>query len=192
MKKLNDKLFRQQWAHMPYATLLCAVFIIIIGELVCYYWKHLCSCVSDLLYLCMNSCICVKTSKQREKKVILYLGKDICHCYWINLSLKEERSPRHSLPFKTACHLAALVSVEEEGGGEESWEDEVDEGKKWLVSQLAADVAHCGKQEVSARFRAASAEHMDSCTVENHTNQRTHRNESHVTINEVQRVPKKG
>lgn len=107
------------------------------------------------------------------------------------MSLKEERLPRRSLPFKTACHLAALVSVEEEGGPEESWEDEVDEGKKWLVSQLVADVAHCGKQEVSTRFRAASAEHMDSCTVENHTNQRTHRNESHVTINEVQRVPKK-
>lgn len=104
-----------------------------------YQWKHLCSCVSDLLYLCMNSCICVKTSKQREKKVILYLGKDICHCYWINLS----RLPRHSLPFKTACHLAALVSVEEEeGGGEESWKDEVDEGKRWLVSQPAADVAN--------------------------------------------------
>lgn len=74
------------------------------------------------------------------------------------------------------CHFAALVSVEEEeGGGEESWEDEVDEGKKWLVSQPAADVAHCGKQEVSARFGAAPAEHMDSCTVENHTNQRAHR-----------------
>lgn len=63
--------------------------------------------------------------------------------------------------------------MEEEGGGEESWEDEVDEGKKWLVSQPAADVAHCGKQEVSARFGAASPEHMDSCTVEKYTTTQT-------------------